>query len=137
MSKPIAFSLIESPSHPNLSALLAELGYEERKFPSIRKAISALKKDRPNLVIADFIFAYANNYASNHISNLDSFLITFQKYPDYAPHLVFIATKAEAPYVETLVEHYDGICKHYSTLILPVTPEQARTALEGKPDSPA
>lgn len=128
MPRPIAFSIIESPAHPNLSPLLKQVGYEEIQFPSLRKAIGALKKQQPDLVIADFIYAYANNYASNHISNLDSFLVTLQKYPDCRPRFVFVTSKDEAQYVEQLASHYDGVCGEYDVLVVPVD-MNAATAL--------
>jgi hypothetical protein len=110
MPKPIAFSVIASPAHPNLSAVLAGLGYEEMAFTSVRKAIAGLRKHRPVLVIADFLYAYANNYASNHISNLDSLLISFQKFPEPKPLFLFLAAKAELPYLAQLTAQYPGFC---------------------------
>ncbi|MEJ2213938.1 MAG: hypothetical protein P8Y20_07730 [Gammaproteobacteria bacterium] len=37
------FSIIESPSHPMLSPLYKEMGFEEQRFTTMRKAIIALK----------------------------------------------------------------------------------------------
>jgi hypothetical protein len=132
VAKPIAFSVIESPAHPNLTGVLAELGYQEQRFSSVRKAIAGLKKHRPDVVIADFLFAYANNYASNHISNLDSLLISLQKGRDRKPLFVFVAAKPELPHVEQLAAQYPGFCETYHALPLPVEDRQVAELLRGR-----
>jgi len=44
----IIFSLAESPTHPNFADLYASLGFQEQRFNAMRKAISALKKTKPD-----------------------------------------------------------------------------------------
>ncbi len=129
MTKPLVFSVIESPLHPKLSTIIGDLGYEEMQFTSVRKTVSALKKHQPDVIIADFIYAYSNNYASNHISNLDTLLITLQKYPDYHPKFIFLCVKEELQYVDQLINEYlvdsDGHC----LLAIPTTDDVARKVL--------
>jgi len=129
MDKPIIFSLIESPEHPRLSSLYKEMGYEEMQFSSVRKIISALKKYKPDVIIAQFLYAFASNYASNHISNLDSLLITLQKYSDYKPKLIFLVYKEEHKYLSQLTSHYEGFSRINHALILPVKKEQVKELL--------
>jgi len=88
MSSKILFSIIESPKHPNLSALFTRLGYEEEQLTSTRKAVSQLKKQVPNVVVADFVYGYSNNYSGVHISNLDVFLMSMQKFAPEASVIV-------------------------------------------------
>lgn len=85
MSKPVVFSVIESPAHPKLSDLYEELGFEELQFKSIRKTIAALKQYKPDVIVAEFFYAYGTNYSGIHVSNLDMLLISLQKYADYFP----------------------------------------------------
>ena len=92
--------------HPNLSGLLNRLGYQEIQFGSVRKAISGLKKHKPDVIIADFLYAYSTNYDSNHISNLDSFLISLNKLADHSPKIIFLAEKNELEYVDQLARQY-------------------------------
>jgi len=73
------FSIIESPSHPALTSLYTDCGLEEQRYTSMRKAISALKKTKPDFVVADFLYGYGNNYAGVNVSNLDVFLYSLQK----------------------------------------------------------
>lgn len=129
MSKPIVFSVIESPAHPKLSNLYDELGYEEFQFTSVRKAMNALKKHQPDVIVAEFFYAFSTNYSSNHISNLDSLLITLQKYPDYHPKIIFLVSKREYEFVSKLDGHYGDYFNADYVLAQPVTEEQVRLLL--------
>lgn len=129
MSKPVVFSVIESPAHPKLSNLYDEMGYEELKFPSVRKAMAALKKNKPDVIVAEFFYAFGTNYSSNHICNLDSLLITLQKYPDYHPKIIFLVSKREQEFVSKLDGHYGDYYHADYVLPQPVTEEQVRTLL--------
>jgi len=86
------FSIVESPLHPNCSALFQRLGYEELQLTSTRKAVSALKKQPPDLVVADFVYGYSNNYSGIHISNLDVFLMSMQKFAPGTPVVILAAS---------------------------------------------
>jgi hypothetical protein len=129
MSKAIVFSIIETPLYPKISPLFAEINYEEMQFFSVRNAIKALKTHKPDVIIAQFLYAYSTNYASNHISNLDSLLITLQKYADYKPKFIFLATKKEYPHLSQLISHYEGFSSTNHSLILPVTMDQVKELL--------
>lgn len=100
MSKQI-FSILESPSHPVLSHLYKSLSYDEQRFTTMRKAISALKKTQPDYVVADFLYGYGNNYAGVNVSNLDVFLHSLQKYAPEAKVIVLVS-KDEKQYIEKL-----------------------------------
>jgi hypothetical protein len=101
MSKKTLFSIIESPLHPNLSALFARLGFDEVPLTSTRKAISALKKQVPDVVIADFVYGFSNNYSGVHISNLDVLLMSMQKFAPQA-EVIVLATAPEMAYAEKM-----------------------------------
>ncbi len=121
--------MIESPAHPKLSALYDEMGYEELQFSSIRKAMSALKKHKPDVIVAEFFYAFGSNYSSNHISNLDPLLITLQKYPDYQPELIFMVSKREREFITKLDGQYVDYFSEDTVLTQPVTSEQVRALL--------
>jgi DNA-binding NarL/FixJ family response regulator len=93
--------VIESPAHPNLSALYSRLGIDEVKFNSVRKAIAQLKKRPPDWVVADFSYGYANNYAGVNVSNLDVLLASLRRYAPQA-RVVVLAEKSEYQYVDKL-----------------------------------
>jgi len=123
MSKPILFSIIESPHHPNHSALLARMGFEEVQLTSTRKAVSQLKKQKPDVVVADFVYGFSNNYSGVHISNLDVFLMSMQKFaPD--TEVIILTSPSEMQHAEKMRD----ICPIKA--ILPFTvPEQELAGL--------
>lgn len=90
MSQKVLFSIIESPFHPNFIDLYHKLNIENVQFNSMRKAISHLKKQQPDFVVADFLYGYGNNYAGVNVSNLDVFLHSLQKYAPDAKVIVML-----------------------------------------------
>ena len=94
-------SVIESPTHPKLSALYAQLGAREIKVNSSRNAIKALKTHKPDFIVAEFFYGYGNNYAGVNVSNLDVLLSSLPKYSPETKTIVFVM-KEEAQYIEKL-----------------------------------
>jgi len=129
MSKSLIFSIIESAGHPNFSNLYHKMAYDELKLTSVRRAISALKKQKPDIIIAQFLFSFSTNYASNHISNLDSLIITLQKYPDYKPKFIFLVNKQDVQHISQLTNHYNDFSSSHHALILPATEAQMEKLL--------
>jgi hypothetical protein len=97
----VLFSIIESPFHPKLSGLFSRLGFEEVELTSTRKAVSALKKQKPDVVVADFVYGFSNNYSGVHISNLDVFLMSMQKFAPETP-VIILVTPAEMEHAEKM-----------------------------------
>jgi hypothetical protein len=95
------FSIVESPLHPDFSALYRRLGLHEARLGSMRKAISALKSRTPDIVVAEFMYGYGNNYAGVNVSNLDVFLYSLQKYSRDSA-IIVMADKQEVQYVDKL-----------------------------------
>lgn len=117
------FSLVASPHHPNLTGLYARLGLQHIGFTSERKAIKELKKQQPDIVLADFVYGYGNNYAGVNVSNLDVFLYSLQKDAPDAKIIVMV-DKNERVYVDKLTK----VIPVDAVLIYPV-PEQEIEAL--------
>jgi len=101
MSSATLFSIIESPLHPDFSEVYQRAGIQEVKLRSTRKAISELKKQTPDYVVAEFFYGYGNNYAGVNISNLDVFLYSLQRYAPQA-RVIVIVDKSERQYVNKL-----------------------------------
>jgi hypothetical protein len=97
----VLFSIVESPMHPDFSRLYRRLGIRELRLGSMRKAISQLKKDRPDFVVAEFFYGYGNNYAGVNVSNLDVFLYSLQKAAPAARTIVML-DKSERQYIDRL-----------------------------------
>jgi hypothetical protein len=121
------FSIIESATHPDFSALYAALGIREIKFDSMRKAIAALKKQQPDYLVAEFFYGYGNNYAGVNISNLDVLLYSLQKY-SAATRVIVLVEKNEYQYVNKL----NDIIRLHDILKLPVSSRQIQESLNRK-----
>ena len=100
MASKTLYSIFESGAYPKFSELYDSLGIEETQFSSMRKAISALKK-QPDYIVAEFEYGYGNNYAGVNISNLDVMLYSLQKYSPQTKVIVLV-DKSEFQYVDKL-----------------------------------
>ena len=105
MAERIILSIIESPTHPKLTALYQRLGFREIQVPSMRKAIAVLKKEQPEYIVAEFFYGYGNNYAGVNVCNLDVLLSSLPKYSPDTKTVVFVQ-KEEMQYVEKLHRLY-------------------------------
>lgn len=126
MARRSVFSVIESPTHPDFSAVYERLGLEHVRLTSTRKAIAELKSRKPDYVVAEFFYGYGNNYAGVNISNLDVLLFSLQKYAPQAKVIVLV-DKGEREYVDKLNE----ILPLHAVLVLPVQPETITAAFAG------
>ena len=97
----VLFSIIESPMHPDFSRLYRRLDMRELRLGSMRQAISQLKKDRPDFVVAEFFYGFGNNYAGVNVSNLDVFLYSLQKAAPAARTIVMV-DKSQRQYIDRL-----------------------------------
>jgi hypothetical protein len=124
MTSPLLFSILESPGHPNFSALYRQLGIEERRLPSQRKAVQALKQEVPDWVVAEFFYGFGNNYAGANLSNLDVFLASLQKFAP-AARVILLVDKSQRPFVDKLAARFSL----HATLEQPVALEAMAAVL--------
>jgi DNA-binding NarL/FixJ family response regulator len=124
MSGKTLFSLIESPAHPKFSGLYQRLGLNEIRLNSSRKAMSELKKNPPDYVVAEFFYGYGNNYAGINISNLDVFLHALRRYAPQAKVIVLVE-KPERQYVDKLM----ALFEIHATLVYPVSEKDMEAVL--------
>jgi len=120
------FSVIESPAHPNFTALYRRLEVNEVKFNSMRKVIAELKRQQPDFIVAEFSYGYSNNYAGVNISNLDVMLASLRKYAPQA-RVIVLVDKAEQRYVSKLA----ALFPLYAVLQFPVQEQQIEVLLTG------
>ena len=127
MAKSTLLSVIESATHPNLSGTYAQLAIAETRLNSMRKALSTLKTQPFDFIVAEFFYGYGNNYAGVNISNLDVMLYSLQKYsPD--TRVIVLVDKSEREYVDKLNE----IFPLHAVLQFPVSNRDMTEALVGK-----
>lgn len=120
------FSLIESPFHPNFSALYQTLDIAEESFGTARQLHKALQKQPPDIFVGDFIYGYANNYAGTNLSNLDVTLSTLQRFAPDAKVIVFVHPREEI-YAAKLAELFPI----HAVLKYPVSAQEMQAALQG------
>jgi hypothetical protein len=123
---PTLFSIVESPSHPRFGELYRRLGIDEVRLPSQRRALQALKRTRPDWVVAEFFYGFGNNYAGANICNLDVFLSSLQKLAPTARVIVCVA-KDQAQHVPLLARRFPL----HAVLSHPVLPAQMEAVLRG------
>ena len=121
MPRPLLYDIIESPAHPDLGGICERLGYERLSFSTQRKALSQMKRQPPDLLVADFFYGYGNNYAGANVSNLDVLLRSLQRFAPEA-RVVVIADRNEAPHVDKLA----ALFELHAVVVLPA--DEARLA---------
>jgi DNA-binding NarL/FixJ family response regulator len=124
MKKPRLFSIIESPTHPDFNQLYRKLGIDVSVYESTRKAINALKTEKPDLVVAEFFYGYGNNYAGVNVCNLDVFLYSLQKYAPEA-RVIVLVDKQEREFVDKLA----ALFPLHDVLVQPARESQLEQAL--------
>lgn len=125
MSKPSLISIVESSMHPNYTALYHKKGLSETKVNSIRKAISLVKKQSVDIIVAEFFYAYSTNYSGVHKSNLDVLLVSLLKYSPRTRVIVMVQ-KEEKDYL-TVLDAIDYPI--HAVLVHPISAEQMEAAL--------
>ena len=116
------FSLIESPFHPDFSALYDRLGIESGRFNTARNLHRAIQLQAPDFFVGEFIYGWGNNYAGANVSNLDVTLRTLQYLAPQAKVIVFMQDR-EKEHIGKLLELFPV----HAVFTYPV-PEQALQA---------
>jgi hypothetical protein len=122
-------TLSASPFALQFLDLFQELDMVATHFDSARNLHRALKTQKPDIFIGEFVYAWGNDYAGNTISNLDVTLRTMQA---VAPktRIIVVMQAAEAAHIDKLL----AVFPIHATLILPCSADALRTALNDNPD---
>ena len=119
-------AITESALLPDCAALFAELGVNETRVTSMRKAINRLKSETFDAVLCEFEYGYGNDYAGVTISNLDVMLYSLQKYsPD--SKVIVVVQKDEMQYIDKLT----ALFEIHVVLPYPVSQQALREAVVG------
>ena len=124
MSARLLYDIIESPAHPDLTGICKALDLQRVAFSSQRRAIAQLKRQPPDIVVADFFYGFGNNYAGANVSNLDVFLRSLQRFAPQARTIV-LADRNEMVHVPRLAELFIL----HAVIRVPTTREQLQAAL--------
>jgi len=96
------FSIMEIGGYPDFMSLYQQAGYQVMPINNMRKALALLKKNQPEVIVAEFIF---NPKHGMFISNVDSLLALIA---GQAPHtrLIFFVYAEELHHLEKLRQRY-------------------------------
>jgi hypothetical protein len=119
------YTLFESPTFPHFPDLYASLGIQETRFQSARAFNKAIAKQAPDIVLAEFLYGFSNNYAGVNVCNLDVSLYALQRHAPDA-RVIITTDKSERLYVPKLT----ALFEIDAVLVLPVDKLMLRQALE-------
>ena len=123
---PSLLSIVESALHPNFTSLYQQSGFEETKVNSPRKALNLIKKQKFDVIVGEFFYAYSTNYSGVHKSNLDVLILSLMKYSPETRVLALVQ-KSEKQYSDVLDQLNYPYCQR---LVYPVKSEQMKNLLD-------
>lgn len=95
-------AIVELGGYPDFSRNYENHGFAVRKANSMRKALALLKKQAPDVVVAEFI--YGPTYGSQ-LSNFESLLATLQRHAPQAKLIAFLH-KEDMPHLQRLTARF-------------------------------
>lgn len=119
------YTLFESPTFPHFPDLYRSLGIQESRFQSARAFNKAVAKQAPDIVLAEFLYGYGNNYAGINVCNLDVSLYTLQQHAPDA-RIIIVTDKTERVYVPKLT----ALFAIDAVLVLPIDQLELQKTLE-------
>lgn len=118
------YTLLESPTFLRFPDLYHSPGISEARFSSARQFNKAIAKTAPDLILAEFIYGFGNNYAGINVSTLEASLYALQRHAPQAKVLIIVdkTEQIHAPKLKVLF-HIDAV------LTLPVTALELKAAI--------
>lgn len=118
-SHPLLLSIVEIGGYPDFSPLYQQLGFQVEKHTQMRKVLQFLKKNTPQVIVAEFNF---QSDFRDRTSSLESMLAVVQRMPH--TRVVVFYDKEQAHQLARLTERFPLI-----TLTFPITATALETAL--------
>ncbi len=113
-------ALVEFMQHARLSHLYRELGFQVSTEFQARKAVSLVRRMRPDVIVADFYFQADFR---DRLSNLESLLATAQPFPDTRILVLF------EPASQTALDKVRARLRIDEALTMPVREDDLRSLL--------
>lgn len=101
----VLLSVVELGGYPDFTGLYEQLGFNVVKANSMRKALTALKKQSPDVIVAEFI--YGPTYGSQ-LSNFESLFAALQRDAPGA-HLIAFMDKENTPHFDKLKTRFPAV----------------------------
>lgn len=121
MSKRKLLSIIELGGYPDFKPIYRQAGYEVEMVASVRKALAALKKFSPDVIVAEFNF---QSDFRDRTSSLESLLAVVQRSPK--TKVIVFYEKDHAHQLSRLTNQYSL----HETLAFPIDPGKLEHALQ-------
>ena len=118
----LLLSIVELGGYPNFSPLYRSLGYEPVVENRMRKAIAFLRRQQPEIIVAEFNF---QSDFRDRTSSLESLLAVVQRLPD--TRVVVLYDREYQPQFEKLRSRLPV----HAALAFPVSEEDLRDCLLG------
>lgn len=115
-------TLIEFMSHAKFPTLYKELGFDVTTEWQARKAVSLVRKLKPDVIVADFYFQADFR---DRLSNLESVLATAQPFPDTKILVLY------EPESQAALDKVRARLRIDAALAIPVKVEDLRAVLSG------
>ncbi len=117
---PSLLSIIEMGGYPNLMPLYQRLGFDVAVVNSQRKARSQLKKNVPDVIVAEYIF---QSDFRDRTSNLETLMAILQRHPEVKVIVFYLPEQREK--LALLESRFPVFAK----LDFPITLEKVESAL--------
>ncbi|MDH3311088.1 MAG: hypothetical protein OEM48_08045 [Gammaproteobacteria bacterium] len=120
MSKRTLLSIIELGGYPDFKQIYRQAGYEVETVTSVRKALAALKKLNPDVIVAEFNF---QSDFRDRTSSLESLLAVVQRLPK--TRVIVFYEKDHAHQLARLTNQYPI----HEALAFPIDPAKLKQSL--------
>jgi hypothetical protein len=118
---PLLFQVVELGGYPNFIPLYQRLGYRVETVQTGRKAISALKKNSPDVVVAEFNYQFDFRDRTSH---LESILAVLQPLSEIK--VVVFYDKSEQEQLDLVAERFPG----FTALTYPIDESELEKAVQ-------
>lgn len=109
-------AIVEQGGYPNFTSLYTKLGYKVTMSHSMRKAMAIVRKQAPDVIVAEF------NYQSDfrdRTSSLESLLATVERIPKNTKNYIKVIVFYEKEYIQQL-EKLQAAFSNFQTMAYPI-----------------
>lgn len=118
-------AIVEQGGYPNFTRLYQSCGYEVIMQHNMRKALTVLRKDAPDVIVAEF------NYQSDfrdRTSSLESLLATVERLSHSLDRKINVLVFYETEY-QTQLEKLRSMFSNFSVLPFPVNEQELKNQI--------
>jgi len=122
MPKPLLLSVIEMGGYPNFTPMYQQAGYDVVVETRMRKAMGAIRKTQPAVIVAEFNF---QSDFRDRTSSLESMMSVVERLPDTRV-IVFYEKEFCHQFERLLAVH-----SFYKTFTFPIPEQELKDCIQG------